>query len=90
MLDTNKVCLYTGLANISDILAQRVIIFPKCTGGAPIVLLVLLLGISIGDDGSDSITLDVSTILEVSGDLIVCWLVCGSVLEISVNISVDV
>ena len=49
MLDTNKVCLYTGLSNMLETLIPWVITLPKCTGGAPLVLLVLLLG--IGDGG---------------------------------------
>ena len=68
-----------------EILVQWVITLPKCTGGAPLVLLVLLLG--IGDGGGVSLALDVSLI---SRDLASCWLVCGSILEISVNTSVDV
>ena len=48
MLDTNKVCLYTGLSNMLEILVPWVITLPKHTGGAPLVLLVLLLGTGEG------------------------------------------
>ena len=85
MLDTNKVCLYTGLSNMLETLVLWVITLPKHTGCAPLVLLVLLLG--IGDGGGVSLTFDVS---EISQDLESCWLVCGSVFEASVNTSVDV
>ena len=44
MLDTNKVCLYIGLSNMLETLVLWVITLPKRTGGAPLVLLVLLLG----------------------------------------------
>ena len=88
MLDTNKVCLYTGLSNMLEIPVLWVITLPKHTGGAPLVLLVLLLG--IGDGGGVSLALDVSEISEISRDLAICWLVCRSVFEISVNTSVDV
>ena len=70
MLDTNKVCLYTGLSNILETLVLWVITLPKCMGGAPLVLLVLLLG--IGDGGGVSLTFVVS---EISKDLESCWLV---------------
>ena len=85
MLDTSKVCLYTGLSNMLETLMQWVITLPKHTGGAPLVLLVLLLG--IGDGGGVSVTFVVS---EISKDSESCWLVCGSVSEVSVNTSVDV
>ena len=61
MLDTNKVCLYTGLSNMLETLVLWVITLPKCTGGAPLVLPVLLLGIRHG--GGVSLTLDVSEVL---------------------------
>ena len=63
MLDTNKVCLYTGLSNMLEILVLWVITLLKCTGGAPLILLVLLLG--IGDGGGVSLALDVSEISEI-------------------------
>ena len=63
MLDTNKVCLYIGLSNMLETLVLWVITLPKCTGGAPLVLLVLLLG--TGDCGGVPLTLDAS---EVSRD----------------------
>ena len=55
MLDTNKVCLYTGLLNMLETLVLWLITLPKHTGGAPLVLLVLLLG--SGDGGGVSISL---------------------------------
>ena len=63
MLDTNKVCLYMGLSNMLETLVLWVITLPKHTGGAPLVLLVLLLG--TGDCGGVPLTLDAS---EVSSD----------------------
>ena len=63
MLDTNKVCLYMGLSNMLETLVPWVITLPKHTGGAPLVLLVLLLG--PGDCGGVPLTLDAS---EVSRD----------------------
>ena len=63
MLDTNKVCLYIGLSNMLETLVPWVITFPKCTGGAPLVRLVLLLG--TGDCDGIPLTLDAS---EVSRD----------------------
>ena len=63
MLDTNRVCLYTGLSNMLEILVPWVITFPKHTGGAPFVLLALLLG--TGDCGGVPLELDAS---EVSRD----------------------
>ena len=62
MLDTNKACLYTGLSNMLETLVLWVITLPKCTGGPPVVLLVLLLG--TGDSGGVSLTLDVSEVLK--------------------------
>ena len=88
MLDTNKVCLYTGLSNILEILVLWVITLPKHTGSAPLLLLVLLLG--IGDGGGVSLTFETFEVSEISRDLESCWLVCGSVSEASVNTSVDV
>ena len=61
MLDTNKVFIYTGLSNMLETLVLWVITLQKCTGGAPLVLLVLLLG--TGDSGGVSLTLDVSEVL---------------------------
>ena len=61
MLDTNKVCLYTGLSNMLETLVLWVITLPKCTGGAPLVLLVLLLGIGGGE--GILLTLGVSEVL---------------------------
>ena len=43
MFDKNKVCLYIGLSSMLVTLVLWVITLPKCTGGAPLVLLVLLL-----------------------------------------------
>ena len=47
--ETNNVCLYAGVLAISDTIVLWVITFPNCTGGAPCVLLALLLG--AGDSG---------------------------------------
>ena len=44
MHETNKVYLNVGALAISDTIELWVITFPKCTGGAPHVLLALLLG----------------------------------------------
>ena len=67
------------------ILVPWVITFPKHTGGAPFVLLALLLG--AGDCGGVPLGLEAS---EVSRDLGICWLVCGSVAEVSKNTLMDV
>ena len=57
MHETNNVCLYAGVSDMFVTLVQWVMTFPKCTGGAPLVLLALLLG--AGDcSGGDSIGLD--------------------------------
>ena len=42
--EINNVCLYVGVLAISDTMVLCVMTFPKCTGGAPHVLLALLLG----------------------------------------------
>ena len=42
--DTNGVCLNVGVLAICDTMELCVMTFPKCTGGAPHVLLVLLIG----------------------------------------------
>ena len=55
---TYNVCLYVGVLVIFDTLVLWVITFPKCTGGAPYVLLALLLG--AGDCTGDSRGLDVT------------------------------
>ena len=52
MQETYNVCLNVGVMVIFDTLVLWVIIFPKCTGGAPHVLLALLLG--AGDCTGDS------------------------------------
>ena len=52
MLGTNKVCLYTGLSNMFETLVLWVITLPKHTESAPLVVLVILLG--IGDGGGVS------------------------------------
>ena len=48
--ETNNVCLYAGVLAISDTIILWVITFPNHTGGAPCMLLALLLsaGDSIG------------------------------------------
>ena len=63
MLDKNKVCLYIWLSSLLETLLLWVITLPKCTGGAPLVLLILLLG--TGDCGGVPETLDA---LEISRD----------------------
>ena len=70
MLDTNKVCLYTGLSSILEILVPWVITLPKHTGGAPLVLLVLLLG--TGDGGGVLLTFKTCDVSEISKDLESC------------------
>ena len=54
--ETNNVCLYAGVLTISDTIVLWVITFSKHTGGAPHVLLALLLG--AGDCTGDSEGLD--------------------------------
>ena len=54
--ETNNVCLYAGVLANSDTIVLWVITFPKHTGGAPHVLLALLLG--AGDCTGDSGGLD--------------------------------
>ena len=76
--ETNKVCLNVGALAISDIMELCVFTFPKCTGGAPHVLLVLLLG--AGDSGG----LDKMVESLGMGESVICWLECCSV-EASVN-----
>ena len=46
---TNKVCLNFGVSATLDTIVLYVYTFPNCTGGAPFVLLALLLG--AGDSG---------------------------------------
>ena len=60
--ETNNVCLNAGLSVMFVTLVQWVITFPKHTGGAPVVLLALLLGAGVCS-GVVSIGLDA---LEVS------------------------
>ena len=60
--ETNNVCLNAGLSVMFVTLVQWVIAFPKHTGGAPVVLLALLLGAGVCS-GVVSIGLDA---LEVS------------------------
>ena len=76
--ETNKVCLNVGALAISDTMELCVITFPTCTGGAPHVLLVLLLG------ASDSAGLDKMVESLGMGESVICWLECCSV-EASVN-----
>ena len=71
MHETNKVCLNVGALAISDTRELWVITFPKCTWGAPHVLLALLLG--AGDSGG----------LDNMGESVTCWLGCS--IEASVN-----
>ena len=71
MHETNKVCLNVGASAILDTIELCVITFPKCTGGAPCVLLALLLG--AGDSGG----------LDNMGESVTCWLECS--VEASVN-----
>ena len=54
--ETNNVCLYAGVLAISDTIVLWVITFPNCTGGAPHVLLALLLG--AGDSGGLDTTVE--------------------------------
>ena len=76
--ETNKVCLNVGALAIPDTRELCVITFPKCTGGAPHVLLVFLLG--AGDyEGLDKMVESLGM-----GESVICWLECCSV-EASVN-----
>ena len=45
--ETNKVCLYVGVSVTFVTLVLWVMTFPKHTGGAPLVLLALLLGAGV-------------------------------------------
>ena len=76
--ETNRVCLNVGALAISDTMELCVITFPKCTGGAPHALLVLLL--CSGDSGG----LDKMVKSLGMGESVICWLECCSV-EASVN-----
>ena len=78
MQETNKVCLNVGVLVISDTIALCVMTFPKHTGGAPCVLLALLLG--TGDSGG----LDKTVESLGMGESVIFWLECCSV-EASVN-----
>ena len=71
MHETNKVCLNVGASAILDTIELCVITFPKCTGGAPHVLLALPLG--AGDSGG----------LDNMRESLTCWLKCS--VEASVN-----
>ena len=71
-----------------DILVPWVMTFPKHIGGAPLVLLVLLLG--TGDSGGVSLTSETCVVSDISKEFECCWLECGWVSEVSVNTSVDV
>ena len=73
MQETNKVCLNVGILAISDTTELCVMTFPKCTGGAPHVLLALLLG--AGDSGG----LDKTVESLGMGESVICWLECCSV-----------
>ena len=60
MHETNRVCLYGGVSDMLVTLVQWVMTLPKCTEGAPLVLLALLLGpgdccgcVSLGLDALD-------------------------------------
>ena len=75
--ETNKVCLNVGALAISDTMELCVITFPKCTGGAPHVL-VLLLGAG-ASGGLDKMVESLGM-----GESVICWLGCCSV-EASVN-----
>ena len=78
MQETNKVCLNVGVLASSHTIALCVMTFPKCTGGAPGVLLALLL--HAGDSGGlDKIVESIGM-----GGSVICWLECHPV-EASVN-----
>ena len=51
--ETSNVCLYAGTLAISDTIVLWVITFPNCTGGAPCVLLALLLS-AVDSGGLDT------------------------------------
>ena len=76
MQETNKACLNVGVLAISDTIELCVMTFPKCTGGAPHVLLALLLGAC---DSGDSGGLDKTVESFKMGESIICWFECCSV-----------
>ena len=78
MQETKKICLNVGILAISDTIALCVMTFPKHTGGAPHVLLALLLGAC--DSGGLYKTVESLGM----GESTICWLECCSV-EASVN-----
>ena len=70
MQEIYNVCLYVGVLFMFDTLVLWVITFPKHTGGAPHVLLALLLG--AGDCSGDSGGLDVTVESVGVGDWEIC------------------
>ena len=80
--ETKNVSLYVGVLAISDTIVLCVMTFPNHTGGAPHVVLTLLLG--AGYSGG----LDKTVESLGMGDSIICWLglECGSI-EASVSVS---
>ena len=78
----DNVCLYVGVLAISDTMELCVMTFPNCTGGAPCVLLALLLG--AGDSGGLYKTVE-SLGMGESG---ICWLglKCGYI-EVSGSVN---
>ena len=76
--ETNMVCLNVGVLAISDTSELCVMTFPKHTGDALHVFLVLHLG--AGDSGG----LDKMVESLGMGESVICWLECCSV-EASVN-----
>ena len=65
--ETNNVCLNAGLSVMFVTLVQWVITFQKHTGGAPLVLLALLLGAGVCS-GVESIGLDALEVSVCIGD----------------------
>ena len=63
MQETYNVCLYVGVLVMFNTLVLWVITFPKHTGGAPHVLLALLLGASDCSGDSDSSVVWLKTIM---------------------------
>ena len=82
----DKQCLYVGVLAISDTIVLCVVTFPKCTGGAPHVLLALLLG-AVDSGGLDKTVESLGI-----GDSLICWLGlewCSIEASVSVNTPSD-
>ena len=82
MQEIYNVCLSVGVLVMFNTLLLWVITFPKCTGGAPYVLLALLLG--TGNCSGVSGGVDVTVESVGVGNCELCWFICGSN-EVSVS-----